>query len=139
MPISMASSNGRVNAIAIVNSAPNIAYAGMPVGGLWKTTNCCSASTIWQSLWDSPDLKSQSVGAIAIDPTNPNVVYVGTGDSQVPAFDMYGNGIYKSTDGGATWIQMERTSSHHSPYRERRAHPVARQLLAECEGHRRTS
>ncbi len=97
--------SGRVNAIALVNSAPNVAYAGMPVGGLWKTTNCCSSSTTWQALWDSPDLKSQSVGAIAIDPSNPNVVYVGTGDSQVPAFDMYGNGIYKSTDGGATWTQ----------------------------------
>lgn len=106
--------SGRVNAIAVVPTSPNVAYIGMPVGGVWKTTNCCSTLTTWTPLWESADLKAQSVGAIAIDPNNPDVIYAGTGDSQVPHGDMYGNGIYKSTDGGATWTQYG--SSVFSPY-----------------------
>ncbi|MBP7686623.1 MAG: hypothetical protein KA765_01885, partial [Thermoflexales bacterium] len=103
---------GRFNAIAFANSTT--AYAGASIGGLWKTTNCCSASTTWTPLWDDPNFAAQSVGAIAVDPTNPNVIYVGTGDSQPPAGDMYGNGVFKSTDGGATWTQLG--ANVFSPY-----------------------
>lgn len=95
---------GRVNAIAFDPTNPSVAYVGYPVGGLWKTTNCCSAATTWTSLWYDETFPNNSVGAIAVDSANPNVIYVGTGDAQVPAFDMYGDGIYKSTDGGATWF-----------------------------------
>jgi fibronectin type 3 domain-containing protein len=96
---------GRVNAIAFQPGSTTVAYTGQPVGGLWKTINCCSAATTWTQLWFDETFPNNSVGAIAIDPGNTNIIYVGTGDSQVPAFDMYGNGIYKSTDGGTTWFQ----------------------------------
>lgn len=104
--------SGRINALAFANATT--AYAGATVGGLWKTTNCCSASTTWVPLWDDANFAAQSVGAIAIDPTNANVIYVGTGDSQPPAGDMYGNGVFKSTDGGATWTQLG--ANLFSPY-----------------------
>lgn len=96
---------GRINAIAFDPNNAAVAYVGQPVGGLWKTTNCCSAATTWTQLWYDETFPNNSVGAIAVDPTNSNVIYVGTGDAQVPAFDMFGNGIYKSTDGGTTWYQ----------------------------------
>jgi hypothetical protein len=96
---------GRINALAFQPGSSTIAYAGAPVGGLWKTTNCCSASTTWSSLWHDETFPNNSVGAIAIDDVDTNVIYAGTGDSEVPAFDMFGDGIYKSTDGGATWNQ----------------------------------
>ncbi len=96
---------GRINAIAFQPGSTTVAYAGQPVGGLWKTTNCCSAATTWSQLWYDETFPNNSVGAIAIDPTSTNTIYVGTGDAQVPAFDMFGNGIYKSTDGGTTWYQ----------------------------------
>jgi hypothetical protein len=103
---------GRFNAIAFANATT--AYAGASIGGLWKTTNCCSASTTWTPLWDGANFAAQSVGAIAIDPTNANVVYAGSGDSQPPAGDMYGNGVFKSTDGGTTWAQLG--ANLFSPY-----------------------
>lgn len=106
---------GRVNAVAFANATT--AYVGGPVGGLWKTTNFSPfspGSTTWTPLWDDPNFAAQSVGAIAVDPNNPDVVYVGTGDSQPVAGDMYGNGIFKSTDGGATWTQYG--AALFSPY-----------------------
>jgi fibronectin type 3 domain-containing protein len=105
---------GRVNAIAFDPNNPAVAYVGQPVGGLWKTTNCCSAATTWTQLWYDETFPNNSVGAIAIDSANSNIIYVGTGDSQVPAFDMFGNGIYKSTDGGTTWYQLG--ANLFSPY-----------------------
>ncbi len=97
--------SGRVNAIAFQPGSPTTAYIGGVIGGVWKTTNCCSAATNWTPLWDGTTFSAQSVGAIAVDPANTSVVYAGTGDSQVPHFDMYGNGIFRSTDAGATWTQ----------------------------------
>lgn len=106
--------SGRMNAIAFEPGNPSVAYVGGSVGGVWKTTNCCSSGTVWTPLWDSPTLGANAIGAITVDPNNPNVVYVGTGDSQPPAGDMYGNGVYKSTDAGATWTQYG--SGVFSPY-----------------------
>lgn len=105
---------GRANVVAFVPGSATTAFAGMTVGGLWKTVNCCSASTTWTPLWDDTHFPAQSVGAIAFDPNNANIMYVGSGDSQVPGADMYGNGIYKSIDGGATWTQYG--ANVFSPY-----------------------
>jgi hypothetical protein len=97
---------GRINAIA-VDPSGTTAYAGATAGGLWKTTNCCSATTTWAPAWSSDDAVIQSIGAIEIDPTNSNVVYVGTGDFD--AADQFGEGIMKSIDGGASWTQLGAT------------------------------
>jgi hypothetical protein len=99
---------GRYNALAVdprTTGSPGaiVAYAGGASGGFWKTSNCCTSSTTWTSLWDNTALWTQAVGAIEIDPTNPDVVYVGTGDFN--AADQFGEGILKSTDAGATWSQ----------------------------------
>ena len=99
---------GRFNAIAVdptTSSTPGSikVFAGGASGGFWVTTNCCTSSTTWTSVWDNTPFVTQAVGAIEIDPTNHNTVYVGTGDFD--ASDQFGEGILKSTDGGATWTQ----------------------------------
>ncbi len=99
---------GRFNAIAVdprtANTPGSIkVFAGGASGGFWVTTNCCTSGTTWTSVWDNTPYVTQAVGAIEIDPTNPDTVYVGTGDFD--ASDQFGEGILKSTDGGATWAQ----------------------------------
>ncbi|GAC1353728.1 MAG: hypothetical protein NVSMB42_10340 [Herpetosiphon sp.] len=92
---------GRISAIAIHPTKPSTVYAGAAVGGLWRTTTCCSAATSWTSLWDAPDIATLSVGAIALDPVNPDIIYVGTGDFD--SRDQTGAGVLKSVDGGTSW------------------------------------
>ncbi len=95
---------GRINALAADPSNAQVAYTGSTAGGLWKTTSCCSASTSWTPLWEGKDFVSQAVSAIAIDPGNPQVIYAGTGDAD--AGDQFSSGVMKTTDGGATWVQL---------------------------------
>jgi hypothetical protein len=97
---------GRVSAggLAVSPSNPSVAYAGFTAGGLWKTTNLGSATVTWTPLWDDKDFVVQSAGAIEIDPTNSNVLYVGTGDWA--AADQFSEGIMKTTDGGTTWTHL---------------------------------
>jgi PKD repeat protein len=97
---------GRVGAGALVTDPnnPGVAYAGFVAGGLWKTTDIGLPTVTWTPLWDDKDFVVQSVGAIEIDPTNSNVVYVGTGDWA--AADQFSEGIMKTTDGGQTWSHL---------------------------------
>ncbi len=87
---------GRINCIAFHPTNTSIVFVGSPSGGLWKSTD---AGNTWSSSTDT--LATLGVSAIAIDPSNPQVIYLGTGDRD--ARDTYGVGILKSTDGGATW------------------------------------
>ena len=87
---------GRINAIAFHPTNKNIMYAGAPSGGLWKTIN---GGTTWTSLGDQ--FASLGVSDIAINPVNPDIIYIATGDGD--SGDTYGSGILKSTDGGASW------------------------------------
>jgi PKD repeat protein len=87
---------GRVNVIAVNPQNGNVIYAGTPSGGLWKSTD---AGQSWSPLTD--DFPSLGVSAIAIDPTNPQRIFIGTGDGD--ASDTYGTGVLKSEDGGLTW------------------------------------
>ncbi|RMF34310.1 MAG: glycosyl hydrolase, partial [Chlorobiota bacterium] len=87
---------GRINCIAFHPTSSNVVFVGAPSGGLWKSTDGGSS---WSSSTDT--LATLGVSAIAIDPSNPQVIYIGTGDRD--ARDTYGVGILKSTDGGATW------------------------------------
>lgn len=98
---------GRVNAIAVdATTAVNgsiTAYIGTNGGGVWKTTNCCTGSTSWSLLTDDPLISTTTIGTLAIDPNDHNVIYAGTGDLTFGTFTMGSQGILKSTDAGATW------------------------------------
>lgn len=95
--------SGRVRALAVHPTNSDIVYIGAASGGLWKTTN---GGTSWSDL--SGDFATSAFGAIAIDPSNPNVVYAGTGEA-VDGFNMNfydGRGMFKSTNAGSTWTQI---------------------------------
>jgi photosystem II stability/assembly factor-like uncharacterized protein len=83
-------------------------YAASRSGGLWKTTN---AGTTWSPITDS--VGAAAVGAVAIAPSNPNIVWMGTGDQANARSSYSGKGIFKSTDAGATWQLMGLPDSHH--------------------------
>lgn len=92
----------RAIAIAGVPGNPMVNYIGAASGGLWKTTD---GGIKWKPIFD--DQEASSIGSIAITPSNPEVVWVGTGETFLirPAHAM-GDGIYKSEDGGDTWQHM---------------------------------
>ncbi|SDB48633.1 Uncharacterized protein SAMN03097699_1640 [Flavobacteriaceae bacterium MAR_2010_188] len=92
----------RTIAIAGVPGNPMITYIGAASGGLWKTTD---AGITWNPIFDDQDVSS--IGSLAITPTDPNIVWAGTGETFVirPAHAM-GDGIYKSEDAGKTWKNM---------------------------------
>ena len=89
---------GRVVAVAGVPGDNNTYYFGAVGGGVWKTTD---AGTVWAPIFDKVPVAS--IGAIAVAPSNPQVVYVGTGESDIRSALSSGNGVYKSNDGGQTW------------------------------------
>jgi hypothetical protein len=101
---------GRVNSIAIdPTTATNgsiVAYLGSVGGGVWKTTNCCSATTTWNVTTDDPLLATISIDTVTIDPNNHNTIYAGTGDLNYGSFSMGSQGILKSTNAGATWTLL---------------------------------
>ncbi len=91
-------SGGRLGAVAGTDADPSLYYAGAAGGGVWKSTN---AGQSWQPVFDKQDV--QSIGAIAIDPADSNVVWVGTGEGAPRNDVMTGDGVYRSSDGGQTW------------------------------------
>jgi len=98
---------GRVDAVAGDPSRPLVFYFGAVNGGVWKTTN---GGQTWRNVSDGKSDIS-SVGAIAVAQSDPNVIYVGTGESQ-PREDLtYGTGVYRSTDGGETWHHLGLTDT----------------------------
>jgi len=101
---------GRVNDIAVdptttVNGSI-VAYLGSVGGGVWKTTNCCSASTTWTVVTDNPLISTTAINTIVIDPNNHKTIYAGTGDLRFAAFSMGSQGILKSTDAGVKWTVL---------------------------------
>jgi photosystem II stability/assembly factor-like uncharacterized protein len=97
---------GRVDAVAGVPGRPNEFYFGHVNGGLWKTID---GGRVWEPVFDSQPVAS--IGAMAVAPSAPDVVYVGSGESTPRDSTGYGNGVYKSTDAGRTWthLGLERT------------------------------
>src|SRR5579872_5447804 len=89
---------GRAVAVTGVPGQPDVFYFGAVGGGVWKTTN---AGLTWKAVFDSEHIAS--IGAIAVATSDPNVIYVGSGEPDMRSDISYGNGMYKSTDGGATW------------------------------------
>jgi photosystem II stability/assembly factor-like uncharacterized protein len=89
---------GRFNVLKQHPTNPNIIFAGAANGGVFKTTD---GGATWNPIFD--DLAYMAVGDIEIDASNPNIMYVGTGDKNFGGGSHIGNGVYKTTDGGTTW------------------------------------
>lgn len=99
---------GRIADIAVHPTAPGVWYVAVGSGGVWKTTN---AGTTWTPLFD--DQPSYSIGEITLDPGNPEVVWVGTGENVSGRHVGWGDGVYRSRDGGRTWQRMGLPRSEH--------------------------
>lgn len=91
----------RVISVAGVAGDPNTYYAGAASGGVWKTAD---GGVTWRPIFD--DQPASSIGALAVAPSDPNVVWVGTGETFIRANISIGNGVYRSTDAGATWTHL---------------------------------
>ncbi|GBD32603.1 Ycf48-like protein [bacterium HR33] len=100
---------GRSQAVAGSRARPLEYYFGATGGGLWKTTD---GGQTWRPVTDG-QIKSSSVGAVAVCEANPDVVYIGMGETELRGNIMQGDGVYKSTDGGRTWrhVGLEQTQA----------------------------
>jgi photosystem II stability/assembly factor-like uncharacterized protein len=92
---------GRSSGVTGVPGQPNTFYFGAVGGGVWKSEN---SGRTWTPIFDSQPIAS--IGAIAVAPSNPNVLYVGSGEADMRSQISYGNGVYKSADAGKTWAHV---------------------------------
>jgi photosystem II stability/assembly factor-like uncharacterized protein len=99
---------GRVDAVCGVPGRPNEFYFGAVNGGVWKSID---AGRVWTPVFDSQPVAS--IGAIAVAPSAPDVVYVGSGESTLRDSMGYGNGMYKSNDAGKTWSHIGLDDTQH--------------------------
>jgi photosystem II stability/assembly factor-like uncharacterized protein len=112
-PVNM---SGRVVAIAVPegpasqlgNNLGKVAYVAGATAGVWKTTN---GGTTWTPVFD--EQSSLSIGDVAVAPSNPDIVWVGTGESNNQRSSSWGDGVYKSENGGKTWQKMGLSKSQH--------------------------
>ncbi len=100
---------GRVVAVAGDPVHEQVFYFGSTGGGVWKTSD---GGMFWQNISDG-FFQRASVGAIAVAPSDPNVIYVGMGETTIRGNVSHGDGVYKSTDGGKTWRHMGLTDTRH--------------------------
>ncbi|HET9528839.1 MAG TPA: glycosyl hydrolase, partial [Blastocatellia bacterium] len=106
--IGPAFTSGRVSGFAVEPANPSRYYVAAASGGVWKTTN---SGTTWTPVFDNEG--SYSIGAITLDPKNPLTVWVGTGENNSQRSVSYGDGVYRSDDGGKTWKNMGLKKSEH--------------------------
>lgn len=99
---------GRVSDLAVVESDPRIFYVATATGGVWKTGN---AGITFTHVFK--DEATASVGDVTVAPSNPNVVWVGTGEPQNRQSSPWGNGVYRSTDAGRSWQHLGLENTHH--------------------------
>jgi photosystem II stability/assembly factor-like uncharacterized protein len=99
---------GRVLAVAGVPGDPSTYYFGGVAGGVWKTTN---GGLSWLPVFDQQDIAS--IGAIAVAPSDPNVVYVDSGEACLRGNISYGTGVYRSLDAGRTWVSVGLRDTRH--------------------------
>src|SRR2546423_1775657 len=91
----------RATAVVGIPGNPWIYYVGAASGGIFKTTD---GGTHWDPVFDGQDVSS--IGSLALDPSDPNIVWAGTGESFVRSHISVGNGIYKAAEAGKTWTKM---------------------------------
>jgi photosystem II stability/assembly factor-like uncharacterized protein len=101
---------GRISEIAVAERGRigNVIYIAAATGGVWKSAN---AGVSWIPVFDS--VRAPSIGAVAVAPSNPDIVWVGTGEPQNMRSSSWGNGVYRSTDGGRTWSAPMLPKSQH--------------------------
>jgi photosystem II stability/assembly factor-like uncharacterized protein len=97
---------GRAVAVAGVPGAPNVFYFGAAAGGVWKTID---AGATWKPIFDAE--KASSIGAIAVARSNPDIIYVGTGEANMRGDVTWGGGVFKSVDAGKTWTDLGLTDT----------------------------
>lgn len=106
--IGPAFTSGRIADVAIHPDNRNVWYVGVASGGVWKTEN---AGTTWTPIFDEQSV--YAVGCVTIDPNNPNRIWVGTGENNGGRHISFGDGVYLSEDGGASWTNMGLNDSQH--------------------------
>jgi photosystem II stability/assembly factor-like uncharacterized protein len=106
--IGPAFTSGRVVGIAVDEKNPSYYFVAAASGGVWKTTN---SGTTWTPVFDNEG--SYSIGAVALDPKNPMTVWVGTGENNSQRSVSYGDGVYRSDDGGKSWKNVGLKKSEH--------------------------
>jgi photosystem II stability/assembly factor-like uncharacterized protein len=99
---------GRVLAVAGVPGDPNVYYFGGVAGGVWKSTD---AGSTWEPVFDKESVSS--IGSIAVAQSDANVIYVGTGEACIRGNISFGDGVYKSVDGGKTWTNLGLRDTRH--------------------------
>ena len=100
--------SGRVTSIAVPHNEPHVIFVGTASGGLWKST---SAGVTWKPIFD--DQPTQSIGAVALSPLNPDLVWVGTGEGNPRNSHTSGRGVFRSLDGGVSWDFMGLAETHN--------------------------
>jgi photosystem II stability/assembly factor-like uncharacterized protein len=100
--------SGRIVDLAVHPKDRKTWYVGVAAGGVWKTTN---AGTTWQPVFDNQS--TYSIGVVVIDEKNPNTIWVGTGENNAQRAVSYGDGVYKSVDGGRSWQNVGLRESEH--------------------------
>ncbi|MBS1913487.1 MAG: hypothetical protein JST22_15980 [Bacteroidetes bacterium] len=112
---------GRIQAIAQHPTKQGVIFIGAASGGVWKSTD---DGATWNTTFDKQ--ASISIGAIAIDRTDPNIIYVGSGEPNTPSATYFGHGVFKSTDEGATWtnIGLETVGGFSKIYVHRQNHQI---------------
>jgi len=93
---------GRALTAVGVKGQPGLFYFGSVGGGVWKTTD---AGNTWEPIFD--DQKIASIGAMAVADSDPNILYVGSGEADMRSQISFGDGVYKSTDAGKTWTAIK--------------------------------
>jgi photosystem II stability/assembly factor-like uncharacterized protein len=107
-PIGPAVMSGRMTGVAVVESKPSIMYAASASGGLWKTVN---EGASWTQVFDNESCGS--IGDVAVSASNPDIVWVGTGEANARNSVSWGDGVFKSEDGGKAWQHMGLKDSRH--------------------------
>jgi photosystem II stability/assembly factor-like uncharacterized protein len=108
-PIGPASMSGRISDLAVYEPNPAIYYVGSAHGGVWKTTN---GGTTFEPQFQDQGLIS--IGDVTVSQSNPDLVWVGSGESNNRQSTSWGDGVYKSTDGGKTWTHMGLATSRYA-------------------------